>query len=56
VRSEGFVVAHRVADLSATVFPGSHADFGKSIADEIEKWGKVITSAPRLIRGGSMKS
>jgi tripartite-type tricarboxylate transporter receptor subunit TctC len=35
----------RFADLSATVFPGSPADFGKFIADETEKWGKVIRAA-----------
>jgi len=27
------------------VLPGSPADFGKLIADEIEKWGKVIRGA-----------
>jgi hypothetical protein len=27
------------------VLPGSPADFGKLIADEIEKWGKVIRAA-----------
>jgi tripartite-type tricarboxylate transporter receptor subunit TctC len=32
----------RLADLGGTVFPGSPADFGKLIADETEKWGKVI--------------
>jgi tripartite-type tricarboxylate transporter receptor subunit TctC len=35
----------RFADLGATVFPGSPADFGKLIADETEKWGKVIRAA-----------
>ena len=35
----------RLADLGATVFPGPPADFGKLIADETEKWGKVIKSA-----------
>jgi tripartite-type tricarboxylate transporter receptor subunit TctC len=29
----------------ATVFAGSPADFGKLIADETEKWGKVIRAA-----------
>ena len=28
-----------------TVLPGSPADFGKLIADETEKWGKVIRAA-----------
>jgi tripartite-type tricarboxylate transporter receptor subunit TctC len=35
----------RFADLSAAVFPGSPADFGKFIADETEKWAKVIRTA-----------
>jgi tripartite-type tricarboxylate transporter receptor subunit TctC len=35
----------RLADLGATVLPGSPADFGKLIADETEKWGKVIRAA-----------
>ena len=28
-----------------TVLPGSPADFGKLIAEETEKWGKVIRAA-----------
>jgi len=32
----------RLADLGGTVLPGSPADFGKLISDEIEKWAKVI--------------
>jgi tripartite-type tricarboxylate transporter receptor subunit TctC len=35
----------RLADLGETPFPGSPADFGKFIADETEKWGKVIKFA-----------
>ena len=35
----------RFADLGGTVFPGLPADFGKFIADETEKWGKVIRAA-----------
>src|SRR5262245_14188507 len=35
----------RLADLGGTPMPGSPADFGKLIADEIEKWGKVIKFA-----------
>jgi tripartite-type tricarboxylate transporter receptor subunit TctC len=32
----------RFADLGGTPLPGSPADFAKLIADETEKWGKVI--------------
>jgi tripartite-type tricarboxylate transporter receptor subunit TctC len=32
----------RLADLGARPFPGSPADFGKLIADETEKWAKVV--------------
>jgi tripartite-type tricarboxylate transporter receptor subunit TctC len=32
----------RLIDLGGTVLPGSPADFGKLIADETEKWAKVI--------------
>jgi tripartite-type tricarboxylate transporter receptor subunit TctC len=35
----------RFADLSGSVLPGSPADFGKLIADETEKLGKVIRAA-----------
>ena len=35
----------RFADLGGTVLPGPPADFGKLIADETEKWGKVIRAA-----------
>jgi tripartite-type tricarboxylate transporter receptor subunit TctC len=35
----------RFADLGGAVLPGSPADFGKLIADETEKWGKVIRAA-----------
>jgi tripartite-type tricarboxylate transporter receptor subunit TctC len=35
----------RVADLDGTVLVGSPADFGKLIAEETEKWGKVIHTA-----------
>jgi tripartite-type tricarboxylate transporter receptor subunit TctC len=35
----------RLAILGGTVFAGSPADFGKLIADETEKWGKVIRAA-----------
>jgi tripartite-type tricarboxylate transporter receptor subunit TctC len=32
----------RLGDLGGTALPGSPADFGKLIADETEKWGKVV--------------
>jgi tripartite-type tricarboxylate transporter receptor subunit TctC len=35
----------RLADLGGTPLSGSPADFGKLIAHEIEKWGKVIRTA-----------
>jgi tripartite-type tricarboxylate transporter receptor subunit TctC len=35
----------RLADLGGTHLPGSSADFGKLIAAETEKWGKVIRAA-----------
>jgi tripartite-type tricarboxylate transporter receptor subunit TctC len=39
----------RLADMGAWALPGSPADCGKLIADEIEKWGKVI-------RAGNIKA
>jgi tripartite-type tricarboxylate transporter receptor subunit TctC len=33
------------ADVGAAVLPGSPADFGKLLADDTEKWGKVIRAA-----------
>ena len=35
----------RFAELSGTIVGGPPADFGKLIADETEKWGKVIRTA-----------
>jgi tripartite-type tricarboxylate transporter receptor subunit TctC len=35
----------RFADLGATILPGSTADFAKLVADETEKWAKVIKFA-----------
>ena len=32
----------RLANLGSTPLPGSPADFGKLITDEIEKWGNVV--------------
>jgi tripartite-type tricarboxylate transporter receptor subunit TctC len=39
------VLEARFADLVSTVFPTSPAEFGKFIADETEKWGKVVKFA-----------
>jgi tripartite-type tricarboxylate transporter receptor subunit TctC len=38
-------IKSRIADLGGTPLPGSPADFGKLIADETEKWGKVVRAA-----------
>jgi tripartite-type tricarboxylate transporter receptor subunit TctC len=35
----------RLAELGGTVLAGSPADFGKLVAEEIEKWGKVVKFA-----------
>jgi tripartite-type tricarboxylate transporter receptor subunit TctC len=35
----------RLADLGSTALAGSPADFGRLIANETEKWGKVIRAA-----------
>jgi tripartite-type tricarboxylate transporter receptor subunit TctC len=35
----------RLADMGFTVLSGSPTDFGKFIADETEKWGKVVKFA-----------
>ncbi len=35
----------RLAELGGTMLAGSPADFGKLIADETEKWGKVVKFA-----------
>jgi tripartite-type tricarboxylate transporter receptor subunit TctC len=35
----------RLADLGGTALPGSPADFAKLIAEETEKWGKVVKFA-----------
>jgi tripartite-type tricarboxylate transporter receptor subunit TctC len=39
------VMKARIADHGGMAFYGSPADFGKFIADETEKWAKVIRSA-----------
>jgi tripartite-type tricarboxylate transporter receptor subunit TctC len=35
----------RFAQLSSTAMPGSPADFGKFVAEETQRWGKVIQTA-----------
>jgi tripartite-type tricarboxylate transporter receptor subunit TctC len=38
-------IAERLADLGAVPVPMAPAEFGKFIAKETEKWGKVIRAA-----------
>jgi tripartite-type tricarboxylate transporter receptor subunit TctC len=38
-------IAARLADMGGMPLTGSPADFGKLIADETEKWSKVIRAA-----------
>ena len=38
-------IATRLAEIGGTTLPGSPADFGKVIADDTEKWGKVVRAA-----------
>jgi tripartite-type tricarboxylate transporter receptor subunit TctC len=38
-------VKARFADIGATLLAGSPADFGKLVAEETEKWGKVVKFA-----------
>ena len=39
------MIKMRLADLGGAVLPGSPADFGKLIADETDKWAKVVKFA-----------
>jgi tripartite-type tricarboxylate transporter receptor subunit TctC len=39
------VTKARLAELGAIALPGSPADFGRLVADETEKWGRVIRAA-----------
>jgi hypothetical protein len=32
----------RFTEFASTVFPGSPLDFGKFMAEEMDKWGKVV--------------
>jgi tripartite-type tricarboxylate transporter receptor subunit TctC len=45
----------RLADFGGTVLPGSPADCGKLIADEIEKWGKVIRTESSMGTASPMR-
>ena len=38
-------IAARLTDMGGMALTGSPADFGKLIADETEKWSKVIRDA-----------
>ena len=35
----------RITDLGATVFESTPPEFGRHLADETEKWGKVVRFA-----------
>ena len=37
-----FRIKARLTELGGVVLPGSPADYGNLIADEIEKWGEAI--------------
>ena len=39
------VMKARLADLGSTAFPTSPREFGKFIADETQKWAKVVKFA-----------
>ena len=45
-------VKGRLADLGGDAMPMSPAEFGKLVADETEKWGKVIRTANIRLDGG----
>jgi tripartite-type tricarboxylate transporter receptor subunit TctC len=38
-------VKTRIAELGSEIITGSPADFGKLVAEETEKWGKVVKFA-----------
>ena len=38
-------VKARMAELGSEIFTGSPADFGKLVAEETEKWAKVVKFA-----------
>ena len=38
-------IRERLVDLGGTVIAGTPAEFGKFIADDVEKWAKVVKFA-----------
>jgi hypothetical protein len=44
-RASTSTTSAKLVDLGGTVLPGSPADFGKQITDEIDKWSKVVKFA-----------
>ena len=42
---QGSQLSAVIAELGAMVYPGSPADFGKLVAEETKKWGKVVKRA-----------
>src|SRR5258708_1194757 len=46
----------QLADVGGTALAGTPADFGKLIADETEKWAKVVRAAARMRRGDGFGS
>jgi len=40
----------RIAELGGAPLPGSPADFGRFIAEEVGKWGKVVELSGVKIR------
>jgi tripartite-type tricarboxylate transporter receptor subunit TctC len=49
-------ITARLAELGSTPLPGSPADYGKLIAEDTEKWGKVIRAANIKPEQGSSSS
>ena len=42
------MIRTRLADMGGMLLSGSPADFGNLIADETEKWGRVIRRAANI--------
>ena len=43
-------VKARMAELGSEIFIGSPADFAKLVAEETEKWAKVVNRPPKIIK------